>query len=51
MLHVVKCTLRAVKRTSRAVKRTLRAVKYTSDRLYADFRIGYWQRFITVFIN
>lgn len=51
MLHAVKRTSHVAKRTSHAVKRTLRAVKYTSDRLSADFCIGYRQRFITVFIN
>ena len=46
MLHGVKCTLRDVKRIFRAVKRTLRAVGYTSDRLSADFCIGYLQSFV-----
>ena len=51
MLHGVKCTLHGVKRIFPAVKRTLRAVGYTSDRLSADFCIGYRQSFITVFIK
>ena len=51
MLHGVKCTLRDVKRIFHAVKRTLHAVVYTSDRLSADFCIGYRQSFITVFIK
>ena len=51
MLHGVKCTLHDVKRTSHGVKRTFRAVGYTSDRLSADFCIGYRQSFITVFIK
>ena len=37
MLHTVKCTLHAV--------------GYNSDRLSADFCIGYRQSFITVFIK
>ena len=51
MLHGAKRTLHGVKRTSHDVKRTFHAVKYTSDRLSADFCIGYRQRFITAFIN
>ena len=51
MFHDVKRTLHVVKHTSHDVKRTFRAVEYTSDRLYADFCIGYRQRFITAFIN
>ncbi len=51
MLHGVKRTLHDVKRTSHGVKRTFRAVGYTSDRLSADFCIGYRQSFITVFIK
>ena len=51
MLHGVKCTLHDVKRIFPVVKRTLRAVGYTSDRLSADFCIGYRQSFITVFIK
>ena len=50
-LHGVKRTSHDVKRTSRDVKRTFHAVKYNSDRLSADFCIGYRQRFITAFIN
>ena len=51
MLHAVKRTSHVVKRISHVVKRTFHAVKYTSDRLSADFCIGYRQRFITAFIN
>ena len=51
MLHGAKRTLHGVKRISHDVKRTFHAVKYTSDRLSADFCIGYRQRFITAFIN
>ena len=51
MLHGAKRTLHDVKCTSHDVKRTFHDVKYTSDRLSADFCIGYWQRFITAFIN
>ena len=51
MLHDAKRTLRGVEHTSHGVKRTFRAVGYTSDRLSADFCIGYRQSFITVFIK
>ena len=51
MLHGVKCTLRGVKYISHGVKCTLHAVGYNSDRLSADFCIGYRQSFITVFIK
>lgn len=51
MLHDVKRTLHDVKHISHDEERTFRAVEYTSDRLYADFCIGYRQRFITAFIN
>ena len=51
MLHDAKHTLHGVKHTSHSVKRTFHTVGCTSDRLYADFCIGYRQRFITAFIN
>ena len=51
MLHDVKRTLHDVKHISHDEERTFRAVGCTSDRLYADFCIGYRQRFITAFIN
>ena len=51
MLHDAKRTLHGVEHTSHGVKRIFHAVGYTSDRLLADFRIGYRQSFITVFIK
>ena len=51
MLHGAKRTLHGVKRISHDAQRTFHAVGYTSDRLSANFCIGYWQIFITVFIN